>query len=496
MAKVNMLLIAYYSLLSLFPLAHAEKVRQIVYPRMLESRAEDGLKVVKITNDITLNLRKASVFPDEFFIHSTKDGVPIRYHMLAADVEKTLYEDAEQMASVDLFEEDDLSIEGVLGHTLRIKPLPKMQRSADGRTPHMLYEVANPSYQAQSVNDYTIPNVSDSSSYVESRFLWPTRPRLPVMIHPEVHVVTDYVFCKELKFDKKKIAMYLAIMTNSANFRFRSMIQPRVQLKVVGITVTETVSDEKYIVHEEAYRETNVILYGPTIENFRTHVQNHAYFGNADIVFLITGRNMSYWEDGVLKHWIGGFAYLGGACTSWRVGMSQESVGSYYGVFVYGHELAHTLGCAHDGDAASDWPTGHIGSKDCPFEQGYMMSYKFVKPFMYKFSSCCQREVMNLYNREQYRCLLYEQKLHTKIHSNKLPGYVSSRDTYCKKVYHDYKDVKADKTYHDRICIVKCFINKQGDNMLISAVDGVKCGSKKVCIVGNCTSKREIDLAE
>uniref|UniRef100_L7LRR3 Putative tick salivary metalloprotease n=1 Tax=Rhipicephalus pulchellus TaxID=72859 RepID=L7LRR3_RHIPC len=493
---MTMLQIAHYWLFFLFPLAHSKEVKQIVYPRMLESRAEDGVKILKITNDITLNLRKASVFPDEFFIHSTKDGLPIKYHMLAADVEKNLYEDAEQMASVDLLEEDDLHIEGVLGHTLRIKPLKGMQRSADGQTPHMVYEVENPLHKSLPLNDYGIPNVSDSSGLVESRFLWPTAPRLPVMIHPEVHVVTDYAFCEALKFDKNKIAKYLAIMTNSANFRYRSMVQPRVQLRLVGITVTNHVSEEGYIVHEEQYRSTNVILYGPTIEKFKTHVQQKHYFGNADIVFLITGRNMSHWEGNVLKHWVGGFAYLGGACTTWRVGMSEERVGSYYGVYVYGHELAHSLGCAHDGDAASNWPYGHIGSEDCPWRQGYMMSYEFVNPYMYRFSSCCQREVMNLYNREQYRCLRYEQNVHTVIRSSKLPGYVSSRDTYCKKVYNEYTYVKADKTYRDRICIVKCIINRQGDNMLIGAVDGVKCGPKQVCIVGNCTSKREFSLAE
>ncbi|KAL3223021.1 hypothetical protein MRX96_049877, partial [Rhipicephalus microplus] len=53
---------------------------RVVYPRMLESRADNGAKVLKISEDITLNLRKSSVFSEEFLIHTTHDGEPIAYH--------------------------------------------------------------------------------------------------------------------------------------------------------------------------------------------------------------------------------------------------------------------------------------------------------------------------------------------------------------------------------------------------------------------------------
>nr|XP_050040868.2 A disintegrin and metalloproteinase with thrombospondin motifs like [Dermacentor andersoni] len=207
--------------------------------------------------------------------------------------------------------------------------------------------------------------------------------------------------------------------------------------------------------------------------------------------------NLSEWEGGTLQHWIGGSAFLGGACLEWKVGISEERVGSYYGVYVLAHEIAHSLGCAHDGDGAYDWPPGHIGSKDCDWNLGFMMSYKFIKPNMYRFSKCCQREVMNFYNRPEYRCLRVKNSLQTKIYSSKLPGAVSSRQTYCEKVYGQYSSyIKADMDYPTKGCIVKCFISRKWDNMLMSAVDGVQCDTGKVCILGNCTSKAELKKLE
>uniref|UniRef100_A0A224YQC3 Reprolysin n=1 Tax=Rhipicephalus zambeziensis TaxID=60191 RepID=A0A224YQC3_9ACAR len=299
-----------------------------------------------------------------------------------------------------------------------------------------------------------------------------------------------------MKFKLKIIARYTAIMFNSANLRYRSMVQPKVQLTVVGITVTNAPSEEPYMVEVDGYTATRNVLYGATIEKFKDYVALQSYFNSADVIWLLTGKNMSRWENKKLIGNSGGFAYMAGVCTKWKVGMTEERYGSYYGVFVLAHELAHSLGCAHDGDKAGSWPAGHIGSADCSYDDGYMMSYRYKNPNMYKFSLCCQREVLNIYNRPQYECLIMKNSVKTSIFSSKLPGEVSSRTTYCKQVYSTFTYVEADKKYDMSRCIVKCYISRNGDNMLIGAVDGVHCATKKVCVLGNCTSKPEIDKAE
>uniref|UniRef100_A0A224YN79 Reprolysin n=1 Tax=Rhipicephalus zambeziensis TaxID=60191 RepID=A0A224YN79_9ACAR len=475
---------------------HENKATKTVYPRMLESRAEDGSKIVKISDDITLTLRKSSIFSEEFFIHSTRDGVPIAYHMSGPELEKNLYHDEERMASVHLSDEDGISIEGVLGDTLRIKPEDGMERSADGEVPHTLYEVQYADGEGPDIDDYAVPKPNATDVIPESRLVFVTGIRIPVFIRPEVFVVVDFEICSAMKFNIYKISRYIAILGNSANLRYRSMVQPKVQLTIVGISVTKKRSDEPYMVEVSGYEATKNILYGDTVAKFMNFVAQQTYFATSDIIMLLTGKNMSRWDNQKLIGNCGGFAYLAGACTKWRVGMTEERVGSYYGVFVFAHELAHSLGCVHDGQGADSWPEGHIGSADCPYKDGYMMSYEYKTPNMYKFSRCCQREVLNVYNRPRYECLIVKNSVKTSIHSSKFPGEVSSRTTYCQQVYSRYTYVRADKKYDMRKCIVRCFIDKNGRNMLIGAVDGVHCDKKKICVLGNCTSKPEIDKAE
>ncbi|KAL3206195.1 hypothetical protein MRX96_052881 [Rhipicephalus microplus] len=157
------------------------------------------------------------------------------------------------------------------------------------------------------------------------------------------------------------------------------------------------------------------------------------YFARADIVFLLSGLNLSEWENGVLEHWIGGSAFLNGVCTEYKVVISEERVGSFYGIHVFSHEIAHSLGCQHDGEGSDSWVYGNIGSADCEWNDGYIMSYKYIKPNMYRFSRCCQREITNVYNRPEYQCLLVKNSLKTILRTSKLPGDVSSRQTYCEK---------------------------------------------------------------
>ncbi|KAG0415708.1 hypothetical protein HPB47_007120, partial [Ixodes persulcatus] len=69
------------------------------------------------------------------------------------------------------------------------------------------------------------------------------------------------------------------------------------------------------------------------------------------------------------------------------------------------------LGCQHDGDGANSWVKGHIGSADCPWDDGYLMSYKMQDERQYKFSPCCQREIRNLYKMLESRAATGERML-------------------------------------------------------------------------------------
>lgn len=207
----------------LLAVCSAKNDEMIVYPKMLESRSESGQKVLKISEDITLNLQKSTIFPEEFFVHSTLDDIPISYHMLGKEAEKNLYHDVKHMASVDVSEDEGLRIEGTLGHTLRIRPLPE-ERSSDGVLAHMLYHADEPRFSSARPADNVIPDINSSSVFMESRDLKQTKRkharRVPKIIFPEVHVVFDYILSKALKFSVKIISRYIAIMANSVSTVF------------------------------------------------------------------------------------------------------------------------------------------------------------------------------------------------------------------------------------------------------------------------------------
>ncbi|XP_077488348.1 A disintegrin and metalloproteinase with thrombospondin motifs like isoform X1 [Amblyomma americanum] len=495
----------------LLPLASCFATQEvgIIYPRMLSSRADTGEKVIKLTDDITLNLEKSTVFPKEFLIYTTVDGTPARYLMDGEAAEANLYHDRANMASLDVSEEDGLELLGVIGHTLRIKPMPEMERSMDGQKAHMLYHADKPELFKKEEDIYdgipkdvqdliksragevspTGPYTANGTDVIEERA---ERYRLPRTIYPEVHIVADFLYCQAYNFDRTKIANSFAIMANAANLRFASLRMPRVQIKIVGVTLTQTEREEPYMVYVPG--TSNNILYDPTLWNFTVHVRQQAYFPYADIVFLVSARNFSKWENNKLVTWVGGYAYPGTACTAWKVGMSEERPHSFYGVFVFTHELAHVLGCMHDESPPKGWPPGMIGSKDCPWKDGYMMSYEFVDPNMYRFSKCCSREIMNFYNRPNYTCLSEVNAARKPYYINRFPGEKQDRDMFCKKVYYEYGYGKADTEWGSRNCAFKCYYKKNSNDVKYAYVaDGTPCGNgKNVCILGNCTSRPKI----
>ncbi|XP_077541292.1 metalloprotease mig-17-like [Haemaphysalis longicornis] len=256
------------------------------------------------------------------------------------------------------------------------------------------------------------------------------------------------------------------------------------------------VQNEPYMVYPKGYERTNNILFFETLKKFNEHVKTQDYFDGSDVVFLLTARNSSRLNGNIVEPWYGGFAYIGAACTEWKVGLSEEQAGSFFGVFFFAHEVAHSLGCAHDGRDPENWPAGLIGAKDCSWDDGLMMSYKYNTPHKNSFSECCQREVLNLYIRPAYECLRKENTRERGVYSSRFPGEVSSRQTFCRNVYHQYKFVEVDRKHNMTDCIVKCYIDKKKNSMLIGAVDGVTCGRNKVCAVGKCIDRSEISKLE
>ncbi|XP_077530937.1 venom metalloproteinase antarease TserMP_A-like [Haemaphysalis longicornis] len=156
----------------------------------------------------------------------------------------------------------------------------------------------------------------------------------------ELHVVSCQVHQGHFQTNGDLIS-YLAVMVNAVNMRYLDMENPRVRYKLVGVTRSLTKDEQRGLVD--------------FIEK--------AISGSLD----------------------GGLAYTGAVCTKRGIGEGEDIALSYSGVYCMAHELAHSLGSSHD------------TTPECPWEDGFLMSYVDGGTKKYRLSRCSERQIRLTY---------------------------------------------------------------------------------------------------
>ncbi|KAK8766817.1 hypothetical protein V5799_006402 [Amblyomma americanum] len=99
--------VAYFSCLLLASLgAGLPTYQSIVYPELFDERKDEGVRVLKINEDLTLNLEQSSVLHEDFFIRTYRQGVPQHTYYDVEALQEDLYHDKRRLAAVFLSEED------------------------------------------------------------------------------------------------------------------------------------------------------------------------------------------------------------------------------------------------------------------------------------------------------------------------------------------------------------------------------------------------------
>uniref|UniRef100_A0A224YEB3 Reprolysin n=1 Tax=Rhipicephalus zambeziensis TaxID=60191 RepID=A0A224YEB3_9ACAR len=460
----------------------AIKGHGIVYPTLLSARESGEQKTLKINERLTLNLQRSEVFSDDFVFISEENGENIHLPMRKYDYEKHLYHDENLLSSVVVREDDGVTVEGILNEKLSIKPLLEMARTEDGRVPHQLLEIPRLPQTPPHHRDYNAFNISASNTtfepHIEERSSQST-------IYPELHIVQDSAHAKIFGYKKTAVIVYFAVFINAVNLRYALNASPRIQLRIRVITMSSKV--EEYLVHPG--RNQDEILDEETLAKFNEYYAKRVEFTSTDLTFLVTGRDMTFYENGVLQKWVGGYAYVGGFCQKHRVGMCEDIPGSYFGVTVFSHEIGHSLGCVHDGSPAESVVPGHRGSSYCPWDDGFLMSYVRKNRNQYRFSSCCIADIKNVLSRPEWGCLHKRKK--KSIKRPGLPGVYISGEDFCRNVYPDISGMHYDKRYGVVDCKVHC--DYTANYYIIGVPDGVVCNKKrnKHCVLGECIDKRE-----
>nr|CAO00627.1 Metis3 protein [Ixodes ricinus] len=460
----------------------------LVYPRLLESRGSNGERILKINEDITLSLERTSVFPEKLLIRTHEEGSLVNNYVNGSEHNEHLYHDTEKMAAVILNDDDGVSVEGLLRHDLRIQPIPHLERSLEGHVAHMLFPVkqrtpyhgdhGHPTHELS----YAPEGNSTYTDFAEERG--------DQTILPEVHVVLDATTCAAYNYNKKEIINYLSVMAMSANLRYKSVTHPSVRLTIVAVTLLKE-NTQPFMRFYKGNKD--MVTFQDTLMEFDNYYQKDPEFNNADIYFLLTGLDIvGVATDGTLMPHFSGYAYLSKVCTVFKVGMAEDEPKSYDGVHLFSHEIAHLLGCAHDEDPPDGTMPGHPGSQNCPWNDGYIMSYVINFKNHFKFSPCCVSSIR--FVAKERKCL-YEVNAKNPVKNLKsLPGFRISPTSFCQFMHPLYRGVHSDKKAGLSDCIQTCRTakNRRGGykSWTHAAIDGVPCDNKnrrKACINGRCT---------
>uniref|UniRef100_A0A023FP79 Putative tick metalloprotease 1 n=1 Tax=Amblyomma cajennense TaxID=34607 RepID=A0A023FP79_AMBCJ len=306
----------------------------IVYPTLLDERSVGGKKVVALSQDITLNLAPTNVFSDNFVLSTARTTDILHSEFDTSEIRRTLYHDEARMAAVSMRDDGGvIEVRGVIGEILRIEPLPFLERRANGQIPHRLFHARN-------------VNPNDKVT-VSARALATATAARPSRVHLKHVVVEMFILCDtaflEFFLTDAEMTDYLAITVAAVNLRYKSL-QPTIKFSIVGILKLNDVVENIFMKTNGTYLDAQV-----TLLNF----MRFTYGGGlreADVTYLVTGMDMAEFYRGKVYSQIAGLAYVATLCAYDGVAIGEDRGALYFGVDIMAHELAHSLGCVHDGD--------------------------------------------------------------------------------------------------------------------------------------------------
>ncbi|XP_037523850.2 uncharacterized protein LOC119401237 isoform X2 [Rhipicephalus sanguineus] len=251
---------------------------RLVYPRLLEERSADGRMVMHLHDQLTLNLRKASVAARNFRVLEHEDGHEVTHFFDGRDLEQNLHEDEKQFATVHLTRRDDgIEVEGVVGPYHRIEPMLTMERSEEGLIPHMIHEIEK-------------KEMLDIERAIPEKGSWTVNERssgaqnIPVEVTIEIFIVSDYLHFSHFKSNIELIT-YLCIQINSVNMRYADTSSPRVQFLLTGV---ERDQFSTYRNGTDEFMESS-----SSLDEFRKYADSRRYeYNYPDMVYLMTGFNV------------------------------------------------------------------------------------------------------------------------------------------------------------------------------------------------------------
>uniref|UniRef100_A0A023FXK3 Putative tick metalloprotease 1 n=1 Tax=Amblyomma parvum TaxID=251391 RepID=A0A023FXK3_AMBPA len=461
-----------------------------VYPQLFDGRKDDGTKVLKVNGDITLNLKPSSFLPEDFFVRTYDKGVAQYKYFDVEDLQKDLYHDERALAAVTLSEEDGrLQVEGVIGPNLKIKPVEGAERAEDGLHPHLIETIEDPGSVYGKAFDNELSKISSRAGGFD-----PAAYDVQV-IYPEVFVICDSKFQAGFKSEKQLLA-YLLRVFKVVNIRYRTVTHPKVKIVFRGVELTKRTAETYY-----KFVTADEIDGYKSLQDIVKYVKsNNDSYGLFDLVYFTTGYDMVAIQGSDKLTALSGYAFVASACTSHREQLGEDTPMSYKMIRIMAHEMAHTLGCPHDGSAIEGIVKAFKPDvTGCPWDDGYIMSYKEEDSRSMKFSSCCTYMIAQMSWSYEAECLRRNDTI-TKIPERKnpvrLPGELLSKTKQCKMAYPELRKTYFMPEYGTGNCMAECFVPGEqfaasDGHWSIFLLDGTPCDNTgKRCFNGDCRPVR------
>uniref|UniRef100_A0A224YNF5 Reprolysin n=1 Tax=Rhipicephalus zambeziensis TaxID=60191 RepID=A0A224YNF5_9ACAR len=452
------------------------KEERIVYPFILEERTTGTNLALMVNDDITLNLERSSVLADELlFVTSGKQ----KDHVERVDtsfIQKNLYHDTHRQSSVMVRSMDGaVEVEGILDSQLRIKPLAG-ERSLEGRIPHKIYEVEENGDFTHGTNFRRIENRErtprKSSPHRRNNtknHAKETPQQDEDLFKVEVHVISDNEHQQNFRKNEELIG-YIAIMLNAVNLRYSDMARPKVSFVLVGITRS---TDDVFETPVKSYLNAD-----KTLNGLWKFLDDGRVPGKPDLVFLSTGMDMAKIKDGKLDTSVSGLAFIGTVCQRNRVGLGEDTATTYAGTHTMAHELCHLLGSPHD------------TTPECPWEEGFMMSYVDGGLKKYRLSPCSKKSVRKIYRKLPPECIEVKTEINYMTKYKKYPGQTVRESYYCKKYLKKpgKKFFVRRKEELNEKCKMQCCYTEYPRTTCwtLKILSGMSCGNGKTCKRGVC----------
>ncbi|XP_075728133.1 venom metalloproteinase antarease TserMP_A-like isoform X2 [Rhipicephalus microplus] len=414
----------------------------LVYPRLLESRADDANILLHVNEALTLNLRKSSILAKEFVITSTTKNHSHRVVVNGLELERDLYHDTEHRSSLLVTRYGNgVEVRGILNDRLRIAPAVFTERSDGGLIPHTVFSVEERS------------NVCGHSKATN-------KSKLPDNFTVELCVVVGPVYQRAFNRTKDLVS-YIGTMLNAVSLVFTDLTEPAIKLQLNGIltpqdqdiagrTICGLTVD---ILSSECICATDIL----SARDATVNLVNSCQFTHCDLALqLLSGNLAMAVNDTHINTLVNGVASVAEVCSNDSAVVAQDNPLTYSGVLTVAHEIAHALGATHDGEKSELVMDGYPNDLNCTWEDEYLMSPASGGKNSGKLSNCTKEQIKFVVSTLPKNCI----KVSTEAnYSNKFyPGQNMTPETFCKTMHPQQKDVNASEPNGsgDQQCTIEC----------------------------------------